>query len=141
MYSIGKDLSVLLHLARKAFYPAKLPFPLLHIDTASKFREMISFRDETALRLGLDLIIHVNEDGLSRVIDPFSSGSSLYAQVMNTEGLRQALDMNGFDAAIGGARRDEEKSRAKERIFSFRDANHSWDPRNLTTRTMAPVQS
>ena len=130
LYSIGKDSSVLLHLARKAFHPAKIPFPLLHIDTTWKFKEMISFRDETARQLGLDLIIYVNEDGLRRDIHPITSGSALYTQVMKTEGLRQALNKYEFDAAVGGARRDEEKSRAKERIFSFRDANHAWDPRN-----------
>ena len=130
MYSIGKDSSVLLHLARKAFYPAKPPFPLLHIDTRWKFREMIAFRDETAKRLGLDLIVHVNQEGVERGIDPISSGSALHTQIMKTEGLKQALDKYGFDAAIGGARRDEEKSRAKERIFSFRNSGHVWDPRH-----------
>ena len=130
MYSIGKDSSVLLHLARKAFYPAKPPFPLLHIDTRWKFREMIAFRDETAKRLGLDLIVHVNQEGVERGIDPISSGSALHTQVMKTEALKQALDKYGFDAAIGGARRDEEKSRAKERIFSFRNSGHVWDPRH-----------
>ena len=130
LYSIGKDSSVMLHLAIKAFYPARLPFPLLHVDTTWKFREMISFRDETARRLGLDLIVHVNQEGLARSIDPIVSGSSLHTQVMKTEALRQALDLHGFDAAFGGARRDEEKSRAKERIFSFRSAGHIWDPRN-----------
>ncbi|MBV9964121.1 MAG: sulfate adenylyltransferase subunit CysD [Alphaproteobacteria bacterium] len=130
MYSIGKDSSVLLHLARKAFHPAKPPLPLLHIDTTWKFREMIAFRDDTAKRLGLDLIVHVNQEGLDRGIDPISSGSSLHTQVMKTEALKQALDKHGFDAAIGGARRDEEKSRAKERIFSFRNPGHVWDPRH-----------
>jgi sulfate adenylyltransferase subunit 2 len=130
MYSIGKDSSVLLHLARKAFYPAKPPFPLLHIDTRWKFREMIAFRDETAKRLGLDLIAHVNQEGVERGIDPISSGSALHTQIMKTEALKQALDKYGFDAAIGGARRDEEKSRAKERIFSFRNSGHVWDPRH-----------
>ncbi|MBV9584698.1 MAG: sulfate adenylyltransferase subunit CysD [Alphaproteobacteria bacterium] len=130
MYSIGKDSSVLLHLARKAFHPAKPPFPLLHIDTTWKFREMIAFRDDTATRLGLDLIVHVNQEGLDRGIDPISSGSALHTQVMKTEALKQALDKHGFDAAIGGARRDEEKSRAKERIFSFRNPGHVWDPRH-----------
>jgi sulfate adenylyltransferase subunit 2 len=130
LYSIGKDSSVMLHLALKAFYPAKPPFPLLHVDTTWKFREMIRFRDETAKRLGLELIVHVNEDGLKRGINPFESGSSLHTSVMKTEGLKQALDRHGFDAAFGGARRDEEKSRAKERIFSFRDRNHGWDPKN-----------
>ncbi|MFD1331544.1 sulfate adenylyltransferase subunit CysD [Methylopila musalis] len=130
LYSIGKDSSVMLHLALKAFYPAKPPFPLLHVDTTWKFREMIEFRDETARRLGLDLIVHVNEDGVRRGVSPVASGSSMHTQVMKTEGLRQALDKFGFDAAFGGARRDEEKSRAKERVFSFRTANHGWDPRN-----------
>jgi sulfate adenylyltransferase subunit 2 len=130
LYSIGKDSSVMLHLAMKAFYPSKPPFPLLHVDTTWKFREMISFRDETAKRLGLDLLVHVNEEGVKRGINPFDSGSSLHTQVMKTEGLKQALDKWGFDAAFGGARRDEEKSRAKERIFSFRTAAHAWDPKN-----------
>src|SRR5579871_3136888 len=130
LYSIGKDSSVMLHLALKAFYPAPLPFPLLHVDTTWKFREMIAFRDATAKRLGLDLLVHVNEDGLRRGINPFDSGSSLHTQVMKTEALKQALDKYGFDAAFGGARRDEEKSRAKERIFSFRTATHAWDPKN-----------
>ena len=130
LYSIGKDSSVMLHLAMKAFYPAKPPFPLLHVDTTWKFREMITFRDETAKRLGLDLLVHVNEEGVKRGINPFDSGSSLHTQVMKTEGLKQALDKWGFDAAFGGARRDEEKSRAKERIFSFRSAAHAWDPKN-----------
>src|SRR5271166_540570 len=130
LYSIGKDSSVMLHLARKAFFPGKPPFPLLHIDTGWKFREMIAFRDETARRLGLDLIVHTNEEGLRRGISPIASGSQLHTQVMKTEALRQALDRGRFDAAFGGARRDEEKSRAKERIFSFRSAAHAWDPKN-----------
>jgi sulfate adenylyltransferase subunit 2 len=130
LYSIGKDSGVMLHLAVKAFYPSKPPFPLLHVDTTWKFREMIKFRDETAKRLGMDLIVHINEDGVRRGINPFDSGSSLHTQVMKTEGLKQALDKYGFDAAFGGARRDEEKSRAKERIFSFRNANHAWDPQS-----------
>ncbi|GAB2174720.1 sulfate adenylyltransferase subunit CysD [Dongia sp. agr-C8] len=130
LYSIGKDSSVMLHLAMKAFYPSKPPFPLLHVDTTWKFREMISFRDDTAKRLGLDLLVHVNEEGVKRGINPFDSGSSLHTQVMKTEALKQALDKWGFDAAFGGARRDEEKSRAKERIFSFRTAAHAWDPKN-----------
>jgi len=124
LYSIGKDSSVMLHLAMKAFYPAKPPFPLMHVDTTWKFREMIEFRDQTAKRLGLDLIVHINQDGVARGINPFDSGSSLHTQVMKTESLKQALDRHGFDAAFGGARRDEEKSRAKERIFSFRDRHH-----------------
>jgi sulfate adenylyltransferase subunit 2 len=130
LYSIGKDSSAMLHLARKAFYPGRLPFPLLHIDTRWKFREMIAFRDATACRFGLELIVHTNEDGVRRGIDPIASGSALHTQVMKTEALKQALDRHGFDAAIGGARRDEEKSRAKERIFSLRGANHDWNPKN-----------
>ncbi|HEY5306856.1 MAG TPA: sulfate adenylyltransferase subunit CysD [Pseudolabrys sp.] len=130
LYSMGKDSSALLHVAQKAFFPSKPPFPLLHVDTTWKFREMIAFRDETAARLGIDLRVHVNEDGLKRGISPVASGSALHTQVMKTEGLRQALDKWQFDAAMGGARRDEEKSRAKERIFSHRSASHGWDPRN-----------
>jgi sulfate adenylyltransferase subunit 2 len=130
LYSIGKDSSVLLHLALKAFYPAKPPFPVLHIDTLWKFREMIAFRDRMAVRLGIELLVHTNEEGAARGINPVASGSSLHTQVMKTEALRQALDKFAFDAAIGGARRDEEKSRAKERIFSFRAAGHAWDPRH-----------
>jgi sulfate adenylyltransferase subunit 2 len=130
LYSIGKDSGVMVHLALKAFHPAKPPFPLLHVDTTWKFRDMIAFRDKLAADLGLDLIIHVNQDGVDRGISPVASGSSLHTQVMKTEGLKQALDKYGFDAAFGGARRDEEKSRAKERIFSFRNENHAWDPRN-----------
>jgi sulfate adenylyltransferase subunit 2 len=130
LYSIGKDSSVMLHLAIKAFYPAKLPFPLLHVDTTWKFREMIAFRDDTARRLGIDLLVHINQDGLAREIGPIASGSSVHTQVMKTEALKRALDLHGFDAAFGGARRDEEKSRAKERIFSFRSQGHVWDPRN-----------
>jgi sulfate adenylyltransferase subunit 2 len=129
LYSIGKDSSVMLHLACKAFFPARLPFPLLHIDTLWKFREMIAFRDETARRLGLELLVHTNEDGPRRGIDPITSGSALHTTVMKTEALKQALDRHGFDAAFGGARRDEEKSRAKERVFSLRDANHGWNPK------------
>ena len=130
LYSIGKDSSVMLHLAIKAFYPAPPPLPLLHVDTTWKFRDMIAFRDATVRRLDLTLIVHTNQDGIDRGIDPFTSGSSLYTHVMKTEALKQALDKYGFDAALGGARRDEEKSRAKERIFSFRSQNHGWDPRN-----------
>src|SRR6201984_1204011 len=130
LYSIGKDSSVMLHVAIKAFYPAKPPFPLLHVDTTWKFREMIAFRDETARRLGLDLIVQINHAGVRGGISPIASGSQLHTQVMKTESLRQALDKGGFDAAFGGARRDEEKSRAKERIFSHRSAAHAWDPRN-----------
>jgi sulfate adenylyltransferase subunit 2 len=130
LYSIGKDSSVMLHLALKAFHPARLPFPLLHVDTTWKFREMIQFRDETVRRLDLNLIVHVNKDGIERGINPIDSGSAIHTQVMKTEALKQALDRYGFDAAFGGARRDEEKSRAKERIFSLRGKGHTWDPRN-----------
>jgi len=130
LYSIGKDSSVMLHLALKAFYPAPPPFPLLHVDTTWKFRDMIRFRDETAAKYGLDLRIHTNEEGRAKGINPFDHGSSFYTQTMKTEALKQALDAGGYDAAFGGARRDEEKSRAKERIFSFRTANHVWDPKN-----------
>ncbi|HEV7371021.1 sulfate adenylyltransferase subunit CysD [Arenibaculum sp.] len=129
LYSIGKDSSVMLHLAMKAFHPAKPPFPLLHVDTTWKFREMIEFRDRTAERLGLELLVHVNREGLERGIGPFTHGSSVHTDVMKTQGLKQALDRYGFDAAFGGARRDEEKSRAKERIFSVRTAQHRWDPK------------
>src|SRR5215472_2213865 len=130
LYSIGKDSGVMLHLAVKAFYPSKPPFPLMHVDTTWKFRDMIKFRDETAKRLGLDLIVYTNQDGVARGINPFASGSSLHTQVMKTEALKQAVDKYGFDAAFGGARRDEEKSRAKERVFSFRNAQHAWDPKS-----------
>jgi sulfate adenylyltransferase subunit 2 len=130
LYSIGKDSSVMLHLARKAFHPGRVPFPVLHVDTTWKFKEMIAFRDRTARDLGLDLIVHVNEEGLRQGITPFTHGSRVYTDVMKTEGLKQALRRHGFDAAIGGARRDEEASRAKERVFSFRNANQAWDPRN-----------
>ncbi|HEY0327494.1 MAG TPA: sulfate adenylyltransferase subunit CysD [Rhodopseudomonas sp.] len=130
LYSIGKDSSVLLHLAMKAFAPGKPPFPMLHVDTTWKFREMIEFRDQRMRELGLELLIHVNPDGVAQGIGPFSHGSALHTDVMKTQGLRQALDAHGFDAAIGGARRDEEKSRAKERIFSHRSAAHRWDPKN-----------
>ncbi len=130
LYSIGKDSAVMLHLAMKAFYPARPPFPLLHVDTTWKFREMIEFRDETASRLGLDLIVHINEEGVAANINPFTAGSARHTEVMKTDALKLALDKYGFDAAFGGARRDEEKSRAKERIFSFRSAQHRWDPKN-----------
>lgn len=130
LYSIGKDSAVLLHLALKAFHPGKLPFPLLHVDTTWKFREMITFRDETAKRLGLDLIVHINEEGVKAGINPITSGSQVHTDVMKTVGLKQALDKYGFDAAFGGARRDEEKSRAKERVFSLRSPGHRWDPKN-----------
>ena len=130
LYSIGKDSSVMLHLALKAFYPMKPPFPLLHVDTTWKFREMISFRDRTAARLGMELIVHTNQDGVRRGVTPFSHGSRAYTEIMKTAALRGALDAGGFDMIFGGARRDEEKSRAKERVFSFRDAQHHWDPRS-----------
>ena len=130
MYSIGKDSSVLLHLAMKAFYPGKLPFPLLHIDTTWKFREMIEFRDSLAADLALDLIVHTNPHGLAQGINPIASGSSVHTDIMKTQALKQALEAHKFDCAIGGARRDEEKSRAKERVMSFRDGHHAWDPKN-----------
>jgi sulfate adenylyltransferase subunit 2 len=129
LYSIGKDSTVLLHLARKAFYPAKPPFPLLHVDTTWKFRDMIAFRDRTARQMGLELIVHVNQDGVAQGINPIDYPPSVYTDVMKTQGLRQALDAHQFDAAFGGARRDEEASRAKERVFSFRSEGHRWDPR------------
>ena len=130
LYSIGKDSGVMLHLAAKAFYPSKPPFPLLHVDTLWKFRDMITHRDTVAERYGMKLLVYTNQDGVKRGVNPIASGSSLHTQVMKTEALKQALDHYGFDAAFGGARRDEEKSRAKERIFSFRSAGHAWDPRN-----------
>ncbi len=130
LYSIGKDSSVMLHLAVKAFHPAKPPFPLLHVDTTWKFREMYEFRDRMAKELGLDLIVHVNADGVKMNINPFVHGSTIHTDVMKTQALKQALDKYGFDAALGGARRDEEKSRAKERVFSFRSSQHHWDPKN-----------
>ena len=130
LYSIGKDSSVMLHLAIKAFYPAKLPFPLLHVDTTWKFKEMIEFRDKRIKELGLTLLTHVNPDGIVQGINPFTHGSAIHTDVMKTEGLKQALNYYKFDAVFGGARRDEEKSRAKERIYSFRDKNHRWNPKN-----------
>ncbi|MDX2321804.1 MAG: sulfate adenylyltransferase subunit CysD [Moritella sp.] len=130
MYSIGKDSSVMLHLARKAFYPGKIPFPLLHVDTNWKFREMIEFRDKAVEKYGFDLLVHQNPEGLAMGCSPFEHGSSKHTDIMKTQGLKQALDKYGFDAAFGGARRDEEKSRAKERVYSFRDKNHRWDPKN-----------
>ena len=130
MYSIGKDSAVLLHLALKAFFPAKLPFPVLHVDTTWKFREMIEFRDQRARELGLNLIVHTNEEGRAAGINPITSGSRVHTDVMKTQALKQALDKHKFDAAFGGARRDEEKSRAKERVFSLRSAEHRWDPKN-----------
>jgi len=130
LYSIGKDSSVMLHLAQKAFYPSKIPFKLMHIDTTWKFKEMINFRDETAKKYNLDLLVHINQEGVANNINPISSGSKIHTDVMKTQSLIQALDKYKFDAAFGGARRDEEKSRAKERIFSFRDKKHRWDPKN-----------
>lgn len=130
LYSIGKDSSVLMHLAMKAFYPSKPPFPFLHVDTTWKFREMISFRDQRARELGIDLLVHINPEGVDMGVGPFSHGSAVHTDVMKTQALKQALDQYGFDAAFGGARRDEEKSRAKERIFSFRTSTHRWDPKN-----------
>lgn len=130
LYSIGKDSAVMLHLALKAFYPGKPPFPLLHVDTGWKFKEMIAFRDAVAARLGLELLVHTNPEGRARGIGPVTHGSAVHTDVMKTQALKQALDKYGFDAAFGGARRDEERSRAKERVFSFRDRNHGWDPRN-----------
>jgi sulfate adenylyltransferase subunit 2 len=129
LYSIGKDSAVMLHLAMKAFHPAKPPFPLLHVDTTWKFRDMIAFRDRMAKDLGLNLLVHTNQEGLARGINPFTHGSAVHTDVMKTQALKQALDKYGFDAAFGGARRDEEKSRAKERVFSFRSAQHRWDPK------------
>jgi len=130
LYSVGKDSAVMLHLAIKAFHPAKLPFPLLHIDTTWKFKEMIEFRDKRAKELGFELLVHINQDGIDKGIGPFSHGSAVHTDIMKTEGLKQALNKYKFDAVFGGARRDEEKSRAKERIYSFRDKNHRWDPKN-----------
>jgi len=130
MYSIGKDSSVMLHLAMKAFYPAKPPFPLLHVDTLWKFKEMIEFRDRRIKELGVDLVVHTNPEGIEMSINPFIHGSKIHTDIMKTQALKQALNKGGYDAVIGGARRDEEKSRAKERIFSFRDKNHRWDPKN-----------
>ena len=130
LYSIGKDSSVLLHLARKAFYPGRIPFPLLHVDTTWKFQEMIAFRDRMADELGFDLVVHSNPEGVEQGLNPFDHGSQTYTDIMKTQALRQALDAGRYDAAFGGARRDEERSRAKERVFSFRDRNHRWDPKN-----------
>lgn len=130
LYSVGKDSAVLLHLARKAFAPGKIPFPLLHVDTTWKFKEMIAFRDRVAKEYGFELLVHKNPEGLAMDINPFVHGSAKHTDIMKTQGLKQALDKYGFDAAFGGARRDEEKSRAKERVYSFRDKNHRWDPKN-----------
>ncbi|CCK76131.1 Sulfate adenylyltransferase subunit 2 [Oleispira antarctica RB-8] len=129
LYSVGKDSAVMLHLAAKAFLPGKPPFPLMHVDTTWKFKEMISFRDEMVKKVGMDLIVHINQDGVDEGVGPFTHGSSTHTDIMKTQGLKQALDKHGFDAAFGGARRDEEKSRAKERVYSFRDKNHRWDPK------------
>jgi sulfate adenylyltransferase subunit 2 len=129
LYSVGKDSAVMLHLAMKAFYPSRPPFPLMHVDTTWKFREMIEFRDRKAAEMGMDLIVHINEDGVKDGVGPFTHGSAIHTDVMKTQGLKQALDKYQFTAAFGGARRDEEKSRAKERIFSFRSAEHRWDPK------------
>jgi sulfate adenylyltransferase subunit 2 len=129
LYSVGKDSAVMLHLAMKAFYPSRPPFPLMHVDTTWKFREMIAFRDRKAAELGFDLLVHINEDGVRDGVGPFTHGSAMHTDVMKTAGLKQALDKYKFDAAFGGARRDEEKSRAKERVFSFRSAEHRWDPK------------
>jgi sulfate adenylyltransferase subunit 2 len=130
LYSVGKDSAVMLHLTMKAFFPGKPPFPLLHVDTTWKFKEMIEFRDQLVKKLGLELLIHINQDGVDQGIGPFTHGSKKHTDVMKTDGLKQALDKYQFDAAFGGARRDEEKSRAKERVYSFRDKNHRWDPKN-----------
>ena len=130
LYSIGKDSSVMLHIARKAFFPGRLPFPVLHVDTTWKFREMIEFRDRIASKYGLDLKVHINQEGLKRGVGPFTHGSSVHTDIMKTQALKQALDYGKYDAAFGGARRDEEKSRAKERVFSFRTSTHRWDPKN-----------
>ena len=130
LYSVGKDSAVMLHLARKAFFPGRIPFPLLHVDTTWKFREMIEFRDRMAEKYDLDLLVHINQEGVNMGVGPFTHGSSKHTDIMKTQALRQALDKYGFDAAFGGARRDEEKSRAKERVYSFRDRNHRWDPKN-----------
>jgi sulfate adenylyltransferase subunit 2 len=130
LYSIGKDSAVMLHLARKAFFPGKLPFPVMHVDTRWKFQDMYAFREKMVTDLGLDLITHINPDGVAQDINPFTHGSAKHTDIMKTEGLKQALDKYGFDAAFGGARRDEEKSRAKERVYSFRDSKHRWDPKN-----------
>ena len=148
LYSIGKDSSVMLHLARKAFHPGPIPFQLMHIDTTWKFREMIEFRDRTARELNLDLIVHTNQEGVEQAISPITHGSRVYTDIIKTQALKQALDLGRFDAALGGARRDEEKSRAKERVFSFRDANHRWDPKtqrpelwNLWNTSIGPGES
>ena len=130
LYSVGKDSAVMLHLTMKAFFPAKPPFPLMHVDTTWKFKEMIEFRDQMAKKLGFDLIVHKNQEGIDAGVGPFTHGSAKHTDIMKTQGLKQALNKYKFDAAFGGARRDEEKSRAKERVYSFRDKNHRWDPKN-----------
>ncbi len=130
LYSVGKDSAVMLHLARKAFAPSPPPFPLMHVDTRWKFRAMYEFRDDMARDIGMELIVHINPEGVEKDVNPFTHGSAIHTEIMKTEGLKQALDKYGFDAAFGGARRDEEKSRAKERVFSFRTAQHRWDPKN-----------
>ena len=130
LYSVGKDSAVMMHLTMKAFFPGKPPFPLMHVDTTWKFKEMIEFRDKRIAELGWDLIVHINQEGVDMGISPFVHGSAKHTDIMKTEGLKQALNKYGFDAAFGGARRDEEKSRAKERVYSFRDKNHRWDPKN-----------
>ena len=130
LYSIGKDSAVMLHLARKAFYPGRLPFPVLHVDTGWKFQAMYEFREKMVKEMDLDLLVHKNPEGVAQGINPFTHGSAVHTDVMKTQGLKQALDKYGFDAAFGGARRDEEKSRAKERVYSFRDKHHRWDPKN-----------
>ena len=139
LYSVGKDSAVMLHLAMKAFYPGKPPFPLLHVDTTWKFQEMIQFRNERARALGLELLVHTNQDGLKQGINPFTHGSARYTDVMKTEALKQALDQYGFDAAFGGTRRDEERSRAKERVYSFRDKNHRWNPKDQRPRALESI--
>lgn len=139
LYSIGKDSSVMLHLARKAFYPGKIPFPLLHVDTGWKFKEMIAFRDTQAKKFGFELLTHINPEGLAQGINPFDHGSAKHTDIMKTQGLKQALNQYGFDAAFGGARRDEEKSRAKERVYSFRDRHHRWDPETNVQNCGAPI--
>jgi sulfate adenylyltransferase subunit 2 len=140
LYSVGKDSSVMLHLAKKAFAPGIPPFPLMHVDTTWKFKEMIQFRDYMAEKLGMKLIVHQNPEGLAMNINPFVHGSSKHTDIMKTQGLKQALDKHGFDAAFGGARRDEEKSRAKERVYSFRDEHHRWDPKKPTSRALEYLQ-
>lgn len=140
LYSIGKDSAVMLHLARKAFYPGKLPFPVLHVDTGWKFREMYKFREKMVNEMDLDLLVHQNPEGLAQGVNPFTHGSAVHTDVMKTQGLKQALDKYGFDAAFGGARRDEEKSRAKERVYSFRDKHHRWGPEEPASRALEHLQ-